>query len=52
MTVKKLQKKAKLRNAEYFGLQEVLDRRMMTPTNPRWMNSLTAWKCGTRSISP
>lgn len=26
MTVKKLQKKAKLRNAEYFGLQEVLDR--------------------------
>ena len=25
MTVKKLQKKAKLRNAEYFGLQEVLD---------------------------
>lgn len=26
--------------------------RMMTPTNPRWMNSLTAWKCGTRSISP
>ena len=27
-------------------------RRMMTPTNPRWMNSLTAWKCGTRSISP
>ena len=20
--------------------------------NPRWMNSLTAWKCGTRSISP
>ena len=33
MTVKKLQKKAKLRNAEYFGLQEVLDRLSKTVCN-------------------
>lgn len=43
MTVKKLQKKAKLRNAEYFGLQEVLDRLYaQSAENKRFILNLNA----------